>query len=141
MIITCGECQTKYRLDVNISGGAIKIQENYMVVDGIQVANDHNVASNPIGIDILYVYNGGIIEISNNIAQYDGSETPGWGDVGILYSMDMLDKLMIYNNIVYDWGYGIFDSYNSDATNVVIYNNTVVNNIVEGFYLRQARRG
>jgi hypothetical protein len=127
----------KYRLDGTAGGAMVDIYEDFVWIDGLQVANDQSISNTPRGIATRDSGNSNSeIKISNNIVYYDGNETPDWGENGIHIYTGSYSKIKIWNNIVYDWGYGILLTYGTSKDDVFIYNNTSIDNTSHGFYCR-----
>jgi hypothetical protein len=122
----------KYILSVSAGWSQpLGINEQYVRVDGLQIENTEVKTNDPRGI---YSYaldtTSSNLRISNNIIRLSGTGTPGTNARGILAETGL--NMYIWNNIIYDGGRGIEISWFNLAVDVVIYNNSLVDNVVAG---------
>lgn len=130
----------KYRLEASNSYGVINNKEEYVRIDGLQIKQTGiYVSSWPVYAGIFR--GGGLetvlsdIRISNNIIK--GSSLTGSDYTAGITNYGYNINFKVWNNIIYDFNKGILFNYigSSNAMNVYIYNNTVINFASSGIYV------
>ena len=124
----------KYRLEHTGSEAVIRVSDEYVRIDGLQLKKISTGAQWPSGILININNTNSDIRISNNVIRADLTGLTNYGN-GIDYSWSASSNVKIWNNIIYDWiggsggiDHGIRVATGSSYTkNYYVYNNTVYN--------------
>ena len=124
-------------------GGILFIQEEYVRVTGLQVENTYaknGGSARPAGIEVDIGTPTSDVRISQNVIRHVAGGTGDNWAAGVL-----LDNgggtLKVWNNIIYNWGAGIFDDGYNGTTNITIHDNTVVNCDAAGILLNSTFAG
>ena len=122
---------TKYRLVASaLFNGIIQIQDEYVRVTGLQIENTGlkiPASQRPKGIEVNMGSANSDVRVDQNILRNTGGGTGDWWAGGIVQTNGG-GTLKVWNNIMYDWGGGVFSEYPvSNPSNVTIYNNTIIN--------------
>ena len=123
----------KYRIELG-SSAAITIQEDYVIVDGLQILQSSSDASYNRSFLVSGQNVSNEITISNCILKAEASGTANNWDVVRTSDADLIIKF--YNNIAYDWvnGANTMNGFRvSGLLTAYIYNNTFINIYSYGF--------
>jgi len=112
---------TKYRIETSVFNGvAVLIQEDYVVLEGLQV--DSSGGGNPKGITADYSFVNGIISLDSVIAK--SSSNSGRGFEGGASS----HNFYVRNSIAYGWDIGFYLQGSLNEVKAVGYSLTSINN-------------
>jgi len=123
--------ETKYRLQTSSDG--IYIYEEYVRISGLQIKLVTSTNYKRAIFSVIDNANSDI-RISDNVITSNCSSSL-MDCAGIGTNWNVAAKLKIWNNIIYDMGYGIIISQGSTAQ---VYNNTVIDGFGYGFYVNGA---
>jgi len=126
---------SKYRLIGSIQyNGVLVITEEYVRVEGLQIENTAIKTWKPDGIVVNVAETlSSNIRISHNIIKASGTgvaDTQAYGYKSSAGSGGL--NQYFWNNIIYDWGTGWTTGYTTLASNIIFYNNTVIDSAVYG---------
>ena len=110
----------------------IKILENYVRIDGLQISNPNTASNGQGGIWYNTADAAGKLIVTNCIIK--GPPTAAGDNSGITVTVATGATAVFVNNIVYDWAFcGILDADGTSGTIFYLYNNTIVSNGTHGF--------
>ena len=114
--------------------GVIIINDEYVRITGLLIENTAAKGNRPAGIEIDPASATSEVRVSHNIIRASDTGAGDWWCAGIVQH-SVGGVLKAWNNIIDNWGDGVYQEQTSGFSSVTLYNNTIVNSDDAGINL------